>query len=273
MFFTVLGWIAFALLIVGLIAPKTIFISKKKTRKSAFLYLLIAIICWIIGAIIGASSAKPTSSSASSAAPSAPSTAAVSKSTSSAASMASSSPAAPTAPATISVNQTLSDGYYTIGVDLPAGTYNLNATKGSGNVMTADGAINEIMSTSSNTTFSNAKLSNGQILEVSGVTLQVSSSNASGAALKPRNQSGLVTKQLGSGNYTAGTDFPAGTYDLTAVSGSGNVSDDAQPDILNAVMGTDTSDGMSVSTYKNVTFKSGVVLQISGVTISISPSK
>lgn len=183
------------------------------------------------------------------------------------------SSAAPAAPKTISVNQTLSDGYYTVGVDFPAGTYNFTAVSGSGNVITTDGEINEIMGDQGDKTFNNAKLQNGTVLSVSDVQLQITSSNASGVALKPRNQSGLVTKQLAAGNYTAGTDFPAGTYDLTAVSGQGNVISQNGVLPLNTIMGTDDSDGMSTKTYKNVTFKTGNILQITGVSISISPSK
>ncbi|ADU27727.1 hypothetical protein [Ethanoligenens harbinense] len=271
MFFTVLGWIAFALFILGLIVPKTIFISKKKTRKSSLLYLLIAIVCWIIAAIISVATAKPAAVSLSSSSSSASSVASVSKSSTGSVKPAPSS--APATPSTISVNQTLSDGYYTVGVDFPAGTYNFTAASGSGNVITTDGEINEIMGDQGDKTFNNAKLQNGTVLSVSGVQLQIASSNASGATLKPRNQSGLVTKQLAAGNYTAGTDFPAGTYDLTAVSGQGNVISQNGTLPLNAIMSTDDSDGMSTKTYKNVTFKAGNTLQITGVTISISPSK
>jgi hypothetical protein len=74
----------------------------------------------------------------------------------------------------------------------------------------------------------------------------------------------------------AGKDFAAGTYDISVVSGNGNVSDD-DPDLnamLNAIMGTDTSNGMSLQNYSNVNFKSGVTLNISGgVTITLIPSK
>lgn len=78
-----------------------------------------------------------------------------------------------------------------------------------------------------------------------------------------------------SGNYTAGVDFGAGTYDITAISGSGNVytSDLA----INAMMGNEK--GVQVGDintadfyekeYKNIYIGEGVVLSIDGVKIRI----
>jgi hypothetical protein len=51
--------------------------------------------------------------------------------------------------------------------------------------------------------------------------------------------------ELSSGHYTAGIDFPAGTYDIVAVSGGGNVSSSNMfSGGINAIMGVDTSSGM-----------------------------
>ena len=48
----------------------------------------------------------------------------------------------------------------------------------------------------------------------------------------------VYDRELGSGYYTAGIDFPAGTYDIEAISGNGNVSSDNMYDGgLNAIMG------------------------------------
>jgi hypothetical protein len=109
------------------------------------------------------------------------------------------------------------------------------------------------------------------ISSIAGVTIQITSSDASGTPLKPRNQTITKTEQFSDGNYVAGTNFPAGTYNLAAVSGGGNVTDDSS-DMLNAIMGTDNND-MYVKTYQNVDFKTGTKLTISGVTISLTPSK
>ena len=50
-------------------------------------------------------------------------------------------------PASISVDKILTSGYYTVGTDIPAGTYNLKAVARSGNVMTNDGLLKKLMGT------------------------------------------------------------------------------------------------------------------------------
>ena len=265
--FLFLAFAAFTCTIIGFIDPKIIvFWSKNKNRKMSSVVYGLAFVLFLIlaGSTAGPSTTSvPTASSVASSRASLVSSSVVSKSTAS-------SSAVQTA---LSVNQTITDGYYTVGTDIPAGTYNFSAVEGYGNVITTDGEINEIMGESGSKTYNNAKLILGQVLSVSGVKLEITSSNASGAALKQRNQSGLVTKQLSAGNYTVGTDFPAGTYDLSAVSGEGNVICNNGIIFLNAVLSTEPETGLSTSTYKNVTFKAGNVLKISQVTISITPSK
>lgn len=177
-----------------------------------------------------------------------------------------------------SITQTLTSGYYTVGIDFPAGKYNFLGTVGGGNVSTDDYAVNLVMGSAAKgkestmyiPTYSNADLSDGTVLSVLGLTIQITSSNASTSPLKTRNQTITKILQFTSGNYVAGQDFTEGTYNLTAVSGAGNVSTDDFT--LNAVMGTGKDD-MYQKTYQNVEFKSGVKLTISGVTISLTPSK
>ncbi len=74
-----------------------------------------------------------------------------------------------------------------------------------------------------------------------------------------------------SGSYTAGTDFPAGVYDIVATQGNGNV----QGSGLNEIMGVGTGysgiDDMYVSTYDNHTFAEGDTLEVSGVAVDLVP--
>ena len=59
------------------------------------------------------------------------------------------------------------------------------------------------------------------------------------------------TVKLSNGNYVAGSDFEAGTYDIVAVSGNGNVSSSNMfSGGINAVMGTRNSDFYEKE-YKN----------------------
>jgi hypothetical protein len=270
--FFLLLFVTIIFLIIGLISPKTsLFWSKRKNRKfSSLIYGASAIVLIILVSITAPKTATPVSATASN-------SKVVSNVTSSAVSSKVASKAStPSKASTISINQTLASGYYTVGIDIPAGTYNFTATVGGGNVTTDDGSLNEIMGVASKgsmytPTYSNADLPNGTVLSVSGVTIQIVSSNASGTPLKPRNQTATKVVQFSDGNYVSGKDFPAGTYNLAAVSGSGNVTDDSA-DMLNAIMGTG-NDAMYEKTYQNVDFPVGTKLTISGVTVSLTPSK
>lgn len=83
------------------------------------------------------------------------------------------------------------------------------------------------------------------------------------------NEEEFTTAQ--SGTYTAGTDFPAGVYDIEAVSGNGNV----QGTGLNEIMGVGTGyagiDDMYVNKYDNKTFEDGDTLELSGVSVKLVP--
>ena len=72
-----------------------------------------------------------------------------------------------------------------------------------------------------------------------------------------------------SGNYVAGKDFPSGTYNISAVSGFGNVSTDDFS--LNAIMGVKSEDILDIAdqTYSNVLFEEGVTLSVDGVKIKM----
>ena len=75
---------------------------------------------------------------------------------------------------------------------------------------------------------------------------------------------------FGAGKYTCGKDFEPGTYDLIALSGSGNVFCDDEG--LNEILGTD-SDYASPS-YKGETFVDGDVLEIQDtLQLKLSPQE
>lgn len=175
----------------------------------------------------------------------------------------------------------LKAGYYTVGIDIPAGTYTLTAVTGKGNVNSSNmytGGLNEIMSAQpdeySVSEFKNAKLEEGVTLNLSGtIELKLSCESAEVSEIEARNNPLTEEVQLGSGNYVAGTDFPAGEYDVIAVDGSGNVSSSNMYDGgLNEIFSTAT-DGFSISEFKNAQLKEGVELTISSCTIKLVPSK
>lgn len=76
---------------------------------------------------------------------------------------------------------------------------------------------------------------------------------------------------LSSGNYVAGEDFAAGTYDILATEGNGNVySDNMYDGGINAVMGTDNEMGFYERQYKNIILPEGTTLTIDGVTVKLT---
>lgn len=175
----------------------------------------------------------------------------------------------------------LKAGYYTVGVDIPAGTYAFTAVEGSGNVNSSNmysGGLNEIMAAQADeysiSEFKNAKMEKGVTLNLSGtIELKISCDSASVSEMEGRNNPLTEEVQLGSGNYVAGIDFPAGEYDVVAVDGSGNVnSSNMYSGGLNEIFSTAT-DGFSISEYKNAQMEEGVELSISSCTVKLVPSK
>lgn len=78
---------------------------------------------------------------------------------------------------------------------------------------------------------------------------------------------------LGNGNFLAGKDFPGGTYDISVVSGNGNVSSDNMwSGGINAIMGV-SNDDMYQKEYKNIKLPKGTTLTITNVKIKLTKVK
>jgi hypothetical protein len=250
---------------------------KKKKKKWPIIVGVIVVIIILIK--IGSGGSNSSSSSTSS---TAASSASSSSATSSASSAASSSQTADATPSTVAVNTNLTSGNYTVGTDFPAGTYNLSVVSGKGNVSSSNmytGGVNAMMGVDDGSglyqqQYSNIKLDDKVVLTVSGgVTINIVCNAASGETLKPRSQSITETVSLGNGNFTAGTDFTAGTYNIIVVSGKGNVSSSNIYDGgINAMMGIDDGTGLYEKEYKNIDLPTGTTLTIDGVKIQLVPS-
>lgn len=189
-----------------------------------------------------------------------------------------------------SVDMELTSGNYLAGTDFPAGTYDLVAVKGGGNVSSDNcfsGGINAVMGIADKNSnginmyeqeYSNIKLPTDTTLSISGVTIRITCENADGSPLSARDQSITDSVELGNGNFVAGTDFPAGVYDIEAISGGGNVSsDNSFSGGINAIMGTEDKNSggidMYEQTYQHIDFSDGTTLSIDGVKIRLTPSK
>jgi hypothetical protein len=85
-----------------------------------------------------------------------------------------------------------------------------------------------------------------------------------------------VNLELSNGNYTSGIDFPAGKYDIEAISGAGNVSSSNMYNGgINATMGTKDANkaigsDLYEQKYSNIDLPDGIILYISGVTVKIT---
>lgn len=186
----------------------------------------------------------------------------------------------PSEPVTTSYTTELYSGHYTSGIDFPEGTYTITAISGSGNVSSDNmysGGLNELMASEKDehyiSEFKNAQLPKGTVLSVSGVTIKISSDAANESTMEARKNSATEEITLTDGNFISGTDFVAGTYDIIAVSGSGNVSSDNLFDNgINAIMAPE-ADNLHETQYKNIELPEGVTLTVSGVEIKLVPSK
>jgi hypothetical protein len=175
----------------------------------------------------------------------------------------------------------LGAGNYTAGIDLPSGSYNLSAVSGSGNVSSSNmysGGLNEIMGTDTSdgmtvNTFNSLQMDDGVVLSIgSTAVIHLTSEDAMINNVTGRAADEASAVDLGAGNYTAGIDFPAGTYTITATGGSGNVSSDNMFDGgLNEIMSVDTNDGFSISQFSHASFPDGTVLTISGTSVHMVP--
>lgn len=174
----------------------------------------------------------------------------------------------------------LSSGNYIAGKDLPAGTYNLTATGGSGNVSSSnmfDGGMNEVMGTPADEytieTFNGLKLKDGDVLSLSGtIALHLVSDDALVSALKPREVSDTTPVDLQPGNYTAGTDFPSGYYNIVATGNSGNVNtigESLDEFYVNEILGIE-EDGYTIHQFNNAHLADGTQLQL-GTSVQLVP--
>lgn len=193
---------------------------------------------------------------------------------------------------TIVYEVTLDNGYYTAGIDFPAGTYDLEAVSGGGNVSSSNllkGGINTMMGIESKNVqanmdiykqkYSNIKLPEGTVLSLGGVEINLTCDKASSKPLTPRNQEITEEIILENGNFVAGEDFIEGIYDIEAVSGAGNVSSsNLLNGGINAMMGieaknTELSMDIYEQKYMNIDLKKDVSISIDGVSIKLTPSK
>lgn len=166
----------------------------------------------------------------------------------------------------------LTAGHYEAGVDFPAGTTDATALSGTGNLSSSnlyDGGVNEMFGIDDGSgyytsSFKYLRLPVKTVLSVSGdLKVKLTFTEVTSNLVK-RSYDLAKAVDLASGNYTAGKDFPAGAYNITATSGSGNVSTSNIYDVgINETMAA-VADDMYITEFKNADLSPGVTLSVSG---------
>lgn len=175
----------------------------------------------------------------------------------------------------------LASGHYTAGIDLPAGRYDVRAQEGKGSLSASAGTC--LLSVSGEKPFSASmglELQPGDRLTITGVTLKMRTERSLSAAkgrtedaAAPLELNGISSEESGSGavRFTAGRDFPAGEYDLTALEGGGLVSsDNLYSGGIYCRLSVAPGDGEAGS-FRNVSLPEGTVLSLTGVRLRLIP--
>jgi hypothetical protein len=176
----------------------------------------------------------------------------------------------------------LTPGHWVAGVDFPAGYYTFYAVEGFGNVMSnnyGEGWVNEILGVDwedyEDSYTTEVYLSKGTMLTLLGVTVRLEADVADVKNLEPRTAGGLGTETTleGGSTYTAGSDFPAGIYDVSVVTGSGSVytGNDNAYGGMSEYMSEDSTYGESF--FRGVVLAAGTTIEVdAGVTIKLVPT-
>lgn len=176
----------------------------------------------------------------------------------------------------------LTAGFYTGGIDIPVGDYDVTLVSGSGNVIcnNSDKPVNEVFGTDKSfdeiESFNGVGIEKGSVLQILGaVKVKITSKDAQVSSMVPRTMNKDKSVTLSSGNYTAGTDFPAGTYDVVATEGAGNVistdSDHSEYDINEILSPNPNAEYDQAKEFKNAIFEKGTTLELSDVTVQLIP--
>lgn len=180
----------------------------------------------------------------------------------------------------------LLSGHYTVGTDIPRGTYDITAVSGFGNVisenvntilMSEDYQQNVIFTERKPTSCKNVTLSQGDILTLNGLTANLKSEDATTDKLTPRNQSITEPYEITAGTWQVGPHIKEGIYDIRAINGFGNVisSNSVLDGGINTILSSSgyTYNGYTYGReYKNVNLKKGTTLLLKDVDIILIPS-
>ncbi|MDD2980855.1 MAG: hypothetical protein PHN80_12925 [Hespellia sp.] len=192
---------------------------------------------------------------------------------------------------TSSYDDTLSQGYYEVGSQIPEGSYSISLADGAGyfEVDDHDNGIYIWENFSAETTYEDAitqandvRLYEGALLKIDGnVQLQVTSDSAAPSENQQMTANPLTETVLLKENAEAGVDFAPGVYDIKAISGNGGI-DLFVPGYTGEGSGGDEypTDNIGLAadnsyngqTIKNVVIPKGTRLELRYVEVECTPS-
>lgn len=176
--------------------------------------------------------------------------------------------------------QAFSSGHYISGLDFPAGTYDVFAVSGGGNVSSTnllEGGMNSMMATKDFVVgmdddmyveaLEAIDLPEGVRVFVDGMTVEMTSDQLSQDHYAPRVGDDTESIHLQAGLYVAGTDFEPGVYTLRALAGQGNVStSNALDGGVIGMMGIESDpEHYYHEKYSNIELPEGTSLTIEGL--------
>lgn len=185
---------------------------------------------------------------------------------------------------------TLITGHYTVGIDIPVGTYSFYIKSGTGNLYSSDGTLNVIFDHNNESggsigldNFGTEELKNIYLEKNIIVTVTGSQEISAGCddglvdSMESRNQEGLKEIEVGYGNFGASDNIPAGTYDIEWIEGTGNIICSSSADTgINEIMGESSDselDRMYINKFRNLTLNEGDILEIDKIKVKLIPSK
>lgn len=172
----------------------------------------------------------------------------------------------------------VAQGYYTAGVDIPAGTFDITGVAGIGFVSAPSNAANMCGPSYDDEdyteTYRNFSLEEGDIFWVTGVQVQLDYSKIT-SDVTGRTYDESAALELGPGNYVVGTDIPAGRYNVRYISGDGGFISSDRYDgdcIASGNMDGDPDTGDYTDLISNVVLEDGETIEVtSGLTVSFIP--
>lgn len=176
----------------------------------------------------------------------------------------------------------LKGGYYTAGVDIPAGTFDMQATAGvgfAGDVNLRGPEYTKKDFDDFNEYYrskSNYKLSAGQVIDVCDVQVKISYSKVTKKATGRYYNAGAGIK-LRPGKYKVGTHIPAGRYNVKYISGEGGCITTNRWEgscVCECNMDGDPKTGDYTDFFSNVVLKNNEVFEVSdGLTVMFIPER